>query len=62
MEEKNNKNNSKINRRDFFKLTGAAVFSVSSYNPCIGSRTVWLLRQEQPFGQRIGRFGRDSYR
>jgi len=44
MEEKNNKNNSKINRRDFFKLAGVG-------------RTVWLLRQEQPFGQRISRFG-----
>ena len=27
MEEKNNKNNSKINRRDFFKLAGVGTFA-----------------------------------
>ena len=49
-ENNNNKNNSKINRRDFFKLAGAGTFaSIAHPFP--------LLRQEQPFGQRIGRFG-----
>lgn len=37
MEEKNNKNNSKINRRDFFKLAGAGTFaSAAALYGCSG--------------------------
>ena len=49
-ENNNNKNNSKINRRDFFKLAGAGTFaSAAALYGCSD--------KEQPFGQRIGRFG-----
>lgn len=37
MEEKNNKNNSKINRRDFFKLAGVGTFaSAAALYGCSG--------------------------